>query len=124
MAITDATRLADFATGVGAGGVLNVDNVTASGVVTATSFVGSGEDLTGVSGFATALSSTSGEFLNLVFKTQKSDTIGAGTSILIESDAAAGNTAFTRLDGITVSSGATFRVGSGTTFVMNVLGVF
>ena len=124
MAITDATRLADFATGVGAGGVLSVDNVTASGVVTATSFVGSGEDLTGVSGFATALSSTSGEFLNLVFKTQKSDTIGAGTSILIESDAAAGNTAFTRLDGITVSSGATFRVGSGTTFAMNVLGVF
>ena len=124
MAITDATRLADFATGVGTGGVLSVDNINATGVVTATSFVGSGEDLTGVSGFATALSSTSGEFLNLVFKTQKSDTIGAGTSILIESDAAAGNTAFTRLDGITVSSGATFRVGSGTTFVMNVLGVF
>jgi len=124
MAITDATRLADFATGVGTGGVLSVDNINATGVVTATSFVGSGEDLTGVSGFATALSSTSGEFLNLVFKTQKSDTIGAGTSILIESDAAAGNTAFTRLDGITVSSGATFRVGSGTTFAMNVLGVF
>ena len=124
MAITDATRLADFATGVGAGGVLSVDNVTASGVVTATSFVGSGEDLTGVSGFATALSSTSGEFLNLVFKTQKSDTIGAGTSILIESDAAADNIAFTRLGSITVSSGATFRVGSGTTFAMNVLGVF
>ena len=124
MAITDATRLADFATGVGAGGVLSVDNINATGVVTATSFVGSGEDLTGVSGFATALSSTSGEFLNLVFKTQKSDTIGAGTSILIESDAAAGNIAFTRLDGITVSSGATFRVGSGTTFAMNVLGVF
>ena len=124
MAITDATRLADFATGVGAGGVLSVDNVTASGVVTATSFVGSGEDLTGVSGFATALSSTSGEFLNLVFKTQKSNTIGAGTSILIESDAAADNIAFTRLGSITVSSGATFRVGSGTTFAMNVLGVF
>ncbi len=124
MAITDATRLADFATGVGTGGVLSVDNINATGVVTATSFVGSGEDLTGVSGFATALSSTSGEFLNLVFKTQKSDTIGAGTSILIESDAASGNIAFTRLDSIIVSSGATFRVGSGTTFVMNVLGVF
>ena len=124
MAITDATRLADFATGVGTGGVLSVDNINATGVVTATSFVGSGEDLTGVSGFATALSSTSGEFLNLVFKTQKSDTIGAGTSILIESDAAAGNIAFTRLGSITVSSGATFRVGSGTTFAMNVLGVF
>ena len=124
MALSDATRLADFATGVGTDGTLSANNINATGIVTATSFSGSGENLTGVSGFATALSSTSGEFLNIVFKTQKADTIGAGTSILIESDAAAGNIAFTRLASITVSSGATFRVGSGTTFAMNVLGVF
>ena len=125
MALSDATRLADFATAVGAGVTLNSKGLTISaGIITATSFVGSGENLTGVSGFATALSSTAGEFLNIVFKTQKADTIGAGTSILIESDAAAGNIAFTRLNSITVSSGATFRVGSGTTFAMNVLGVF
>ena len=125
MALSDATRLADFATAVGAGVTLNSKGLTISaGIITATSFVGSGENLTGVSGFATALSSTAGEFLNSVFKTQKADTIGAGTSILIESDAAAGNVAFTRLNSITVSSGATFRVGSGTTFAMNVLGVF
>ena len=124
MALSDATRLADFATGVGTDGTLSANNINATGIVTATSFYGSGENLTGVSGFATALSSTAGEFLNIVFKTQKADTIGAGTSILIESDAAAGNVAFTRLASITVSSGATFRVGSGTTFAMNVLGVF
>ncbi len=124
MALSDATRLADFATGVGTDGTLSANNINATGIVTATSFSGSGENLTGVSGFATALSSTAGEFLNIVFKTQKADTIGAGTSILIESDAAAGNVAFTRLASITVSSGATFRVGSGTTFAMNVLGVF
>ena len=124
MALSDATRLADFATGVGTDGTLSANNINATGIVTATSFYGSGENLTGVSGFATALSSTAGEFLNSVFKTQKADTIGAGTSILIESDAAAGNVAFTRLNSITVSSGATFRVGSGTTFAMNVLGVF
>ena len=124
MALSDATRLADFATGVGTDGTLSANNINATGIVTATSFSGSGENLTGVSGFATALSSTAGEFLNIVFKTQKADTIGAGTSILIESDAAAGNVAFTRLGSITVSSGATFRVGSGTTFAMNVLGVF
>ena len=124
MALSDATRLADFATGVGTDGTLSANNINATGIVTATSFYGSGENLTGVSGFATALSSTAGEFLNSVFKTQKADTIGAGTSILIESDAAAGNIAFTRLNSITVSSGATFRVGSGTTFAMNVLGVF
>ena len=124
MALSDATRLADFATGVGTDGTLSANNINATGIVTATSFSGSGENLTGVSGFATALSSTAGEFLNIVFKTQKADTIGAGTSILIESDAASGNVAFTRLTSITVSSGATFRVGSGTTFAMNVLGVF
>ena len=124
MALSDATRLADFATGVGTDGTLSANNINATGIVTATSFSGSGENLTGVSGFATALSSTAGEFLNIVFKTQKAETIGAGTSILIESDAAAGNVAFTRLGSITVSSGATFRVGSGTTFAMNVLGVF
>ena len=124
MALSDATRLADFATGVGTDGTLSANNINATGIVTATSFYGSGENLTGVSGFATALSSTAGEFLNIVFKTQKAETIGAGTSILIESDAAAGNIAFTRLNSITVSSGATFRVGSGTTFAMNVLGVF
>lgn len=124
MALSDATRLADFATGVGTDGTLSANNINATGIVTATSFYGSGENLTGVSGFATALSSTAGEFLNIVFKTQKAETIGAGTSILIESDAAAGNVAFTRLASITVSSGATFRVGSGTTFAMNVLGVF
>lgn len=124
MALSDATRLADFATGVGTDGTLSANNINATGIVTATSFYGSGENLTGVSGFATALSSTAGEFLNIVFKTQKADTIGSGTSILIESDAAAGNVAFTRLNSITVSSGATFRVGSGTTFAMNVLGVF
>ena len=124
MALSDATRLADFATGVGTDGTLSANNINATGIVTATSFYGSGENLTGVSGFATALSSTAGEFLNIVFKTQKAETIGAGTSILIESDAASGNVAFTRLNSITVSSGATFRVGSGTTFAMNVLGVF
>ena len=96
MALSDATRLADFATGVGTDGTLSANNINATGIVTATSFSGSGENLTGVSGFATALSSTAGEFLNIVFKTQKADTIGAGTSILIESDAAAGNIAFTR----------------------------
>ena len=69
MALSDATRLADFATAVGAGVTLNSKGLTISaGIITATSFVGSGENLTGVSGFATALSSTSGEFLNIVFK--------------------------------------------------------
>ncbi len=100
-------------------------NVTvSSGSVSATSFTGDGSNLTGVSGFSTALSNTQGTLENLIFKTTESFTVGAGQSIRIESDNMSGNTAFTRLSKINVSTGATFHVSAGTTFVMNVLNVF
>ena len=51
MAISDATRLADFATGVGTDGTLGAHNINATGVVTATEYYGSGANLTdGISG--------------------------------------------------------------------------
>ena len=100
-------------------------NVTvSSGSVSATSFTGDGSNLTGVSGFSTALSNTQGTLENLIFKTTESFTIGAGQSIRLESDNMSGNTCFTRLSRINVSTGATFHVSAGTTFIMNVLGVF
>tara|TARA_R100001510_G_C7541606_1_gene128938 strand:- start:157 stop:633 length:477 start_codon:yes stop_codon:yes gene_type:complete len=83
-----------------------------------------GSNLTGVSGFSTALSNTQGTLENLIFKTTQEFTIGAGTSVTIQSDNTSGNTAFTRLGRINVSTGATFHVAAGTTFVMNVLDVF
>jgi hypothetical protein len=95
-----------------------------SGSVTATSFSGDGANLTGVSGFSTALSSTQGTLENLIFKTTEAFTVGAGQSVRIESDNTSGNTAFTRLSRIVVSTGATFHVSAGTTFIMNVLEVF
>ena len=91
-----------------------------SGSVTATSFSGDGANLTGVSGFSTALSNTEGTLENLVFKTTEAFTIGSGTSVRLESDNMSGNTLFTRLGRINVSTGATFHVSAGTTFVMNV----
>ena len=102
------------------GGNINVS----SGSVTATSFSGDGANLTGVSGFSTALSTTQGTLENLIFKTTESFTVGAGQSIRIESDNMSGNTCFTRLGRINVSTGATFHVSAGTTFIMNVLSVF
>ena len=100
-------------------------NVTvSSGSVSATSFTGDGSNLTGVSGFSTALGNTQGTLDNLIFKTTEAFTIGSGTSIRIESDNMSGNTAFTRLSRINVSTGATFHVSAGTTFIMNVLSVF
>ena len=142
MALTDATRLANFSSGVGTDGTLDTNNLNVSGVttaatlkvgsavtvsggiVTATQFVGDGSQLTGVSGFATALSSDQTSVLNRFFKTPEEIPIGAGTSVSITSDDASGNIAFVREGAIHVAVGATFHVGSGTTLFTNVLGVF
>ena len=125
MAISDASRLADFATGVGTDGTLSANNIDATGIVTATGgFEGDGSKLTGVSGFATALSSTQGDFLNRVFVTPQVLPLGAGTSITITSTAADGNIAFTRAGRVDVGTGSTLHVSVGTTFITNVLSVF
>ena len=105
-------------------GIVSATDASFSGVVTATSFIGDGSNLTGVSGFSDALSNDTNSLLNQVFKTTQSYTVGSATSVTIQSDLASGNIAFTRLNSITVSSGSTVRVASGTTFIMNVLGVF
>ena len=125
----------DFPGSVGIAGTLtyeDVANVDAVGVITARAGIdvtggtitGDGSGLTGISGFSTALSNTEGTLENLIFKTTEAFTIGSGTSIRIESDNMSGNTTFTRLGRINVSTGATFHVSAGTTFIMNVLGVF
>ena len=132
----------DFPGSIGIAGTLtyeDVTNVDSIGIVTARSginvpsgnvtvssgaFVGDGSQLTGVSGFSTALGNTQGTLENLIFKTTESFTIGAGQSIRLESDNMSGNTLFTRLGRINVSTGATFHVSAGTTFIMNVLDVF
>jgi len=177
MALTDATRLADFSSGVGTDGTLSANNINATGVVTATSFVGDGSGLTGVastdniitgtaatftaginvtgaavtisnagvhvtgvvtatsfegdgsaltgvSGFATALSSDQTNILNKIFKTPQTLTVGTGVSVTIESDAASGNTAFVREGIVHVGSGSTLHIDSSTAFHTNVLGVF
>ena len=153
MALTDATRLANFSSGVGTDGTLDTNNLNVSGVttaatlkvgsavtvsggivtattgsfsgtVTANAFVGDGSELTGVSGFATALSTDQTSVLNRFFKTPEEIPIGAGTSVSITSDDASGNVAFCREGNIHVAVGATFHVGSGTTLFTNVLGVF
>ena len=99
-------------------------NVVITGVLTATTFVGDGSNLTGVSGFATALNSSQSSPLFNVFKTPKKFDVGAGTSLTIESDATSGNVAFMRNAEVHVAVGSTFHIGSGTTLVTNVLSIF
>ena len=109
---------------VGSGVTLNVyGGATYSGIVTANAFKGDGSQLTGISGFATALSSTPNTLLNECFKTTEAFTISSGT-VNIGSDNTSGNTAFTRLGKIHIATGATLHVSAGTTFIMNVLNVF
>ena len=102
---------------------------TISGNVSASSLSGAlpaidGSQLTGVSGFATALSTDQTSPLNVFFKTPQQVNIGAGTSLTVESDATSGNVAFIRESIIHVAVGATFNVKTNTTLATNVLGVF
>ena len=153
MAISNATRLSDFGSGIGTqGAVLNVNNtnstiglgttnpqrmvqvgqnmtlddsgINLTGVVTATSFVGSGVNLTGVSGFGTAVNATQGTLGNLVYKTPKEFYATGVSSVYLVSDATSGNMLFTRLNSIRVGSGFTVHVGSGTTVIFDVLNIF
>ena len=111
--------------GLNVGGATTVAGpIIADGTVTATSFSGDGSTLTGVSGFATALSSDTTSFLNKVFQTPKTEPVAAGTSIQITGSAQCGNIVFTRVGRIDVGTGATITVSTGTTFIMNVLNVF
>ena len=120
--ISGVTTTSDIKVGTGA--TLNVyGGAILSGIVTANAFEGDGSQLTGISGFATALSSTPNTLLNECFKTTEAFTISTGT-VNIGSDNTSGNTAFTRLGKIHVATGATLHVSAGTTFVMNVLNVF
>ena len=99
-------------------------SVNTTGIITASKLVGDGSELTGVSGFATALSSDQTSPLNVFFKTPKQVNIGAGTSLTVESDATSGNVAFIRESIVHVAAGATFHVKTDTTLATNVLGVF
>tara|TARA_B100000902_G_scaffold217110_1_gene206353 strand:- start:2491 stop:2946 length:456 start_codon:yes stop_codon:yes gene_type:complete len=151
MAITNATRLADFGSGIGTqGAVIQVDNTNQrvgigttnpqamlqvgaavtvygdSGIVSATSYYGDGSNLDGVtaSGLGTALSDEAGTFLNQIYTTPRNFPVAAGTSVSVESNTGDGNMAFSKLGVIHVGTGATFHVGSGTTLLMNVLSLF
>ena len=117
--VTTSTSFSGSFSGSGAS-LTNIPSAQLTGALPALD----GSELTGISGFATALSNTEGTLENLIFKTTESFTIGAGTSVKIESDNTSGNTAFTRLGRINVATGATFHVSAGTTFVMNVLNLF
>ena len=111
------------------GNITATGNLTVDGTIPASKLTGAlpaidGSSLTGVSGFANALSNDLSSPLNKFFKTPQTVQIGAGTSLTVESDATSGNVAFIRESIVHVAAGATFRVKASTTLATNVLGVF
>ena len=99
---------------VGVAGSLTVDD----------KYYGDGSRLTGISGFATALSPDPASALNAFFKTPKEIIVKAGENILVASDDTSGNLVFAREKNIRVASGGTMTVGAGTTILLNVLNIF
>lgn len=110
-------------TGVSSVGT-GITMTASTGAITATSFAGDGSSLTNVNGSLTPLSNTSTSPLNQIYKTTKTLTVGAGTSVTVEVGSDEGNIAFTKASNIAVAVGATFRIASGTSLYTNVLGVF
>ena len=91
--------------------------------VRANEFYGDGSNLEGIAaGLGTALGDS--EPLSLIFKTPTTIHVGGGSSIQVDSDLTSGNIAFMRERNIFVAAGGTFRVGSGTTLIADVLGIF
>ena len=112
------------ATFSGAAGV-GVTITPSTGKVEATEFYGDGSNLEGIAaGLGTALSDDSTSVLSLIFKTPTTIHVGGGSSIQVDSDTTSGNIAFMREKNIFVAAGGTFRVGSGTTLITDVLGIF
>ena len=149
--ISNASRLADFGSGIGTqGAIIQVDNTNArlgigttnpqamlqvgtgvsvygnAGIVSATSFWGDGSNLDGISasGLGTALSDSDTSILRHIFKASDTLNVAAGTSVRVDSDTTSGYMAFMREGRTIVASGATFTVGAGTTLVSDVLGIF
>ena len=104
----------------------DVTNINATGIITATSFSGDGSGLTNVSGGG--IGDKVGEDCGLdeVFTTPITLTLGgSGCGIkTITATAATGNLAFVKAKNITIASGSTIHISTGTTIRTNVLGLF
>ena len=150
MAVTQATTLADFTSGIGtAGAILQVDNADqrvgigttdpqatlqvgiaitmdgTAGVITATKFVGEGSALTGVSGLGTALSNDTTNVLSKVFFVNQTLDITSETTVTAPDSAsqseAGFNVAYTNFQDVNVSDSIDLIIADGSELVLDVL---
>ena len=150
MAVTQATTLADFTSGIGtAGAILQVDNANqkigigttapggmlqvgiaitmdgTAGVITATKFVGEGSQLTGVSGLGTALSNDTTNVLSKVFFVNQTLDITSETTVTAPDSASQSadgfNVAYTNFQDVNVSDSIDLIIADGSELVLDVL---
>ena len=137
MAITNATRLSDFAAGIGTeGAILKIDNANqrvgigtqlpsqmleVAGIVTATAFYGDGSNLEGVAsaGLGTAIGD-SDEAEAVVYYTDDTLSIGATLTINVPPSSSAG---YTQYRDIKLDNQADLIVETGDDFIPDVLGL-
>ena len=95
-----------------------------SGVITATSFVGDGSGLDGVAsaGLGTGLSSVDGNFLNKVYYTNKTLTLGVSTTVEVPSTSDS-HTAYMSYEEVAVAADKDLTIADGDDLVLDVLGI-
>ena len=103
--------------------VQNDGNISYAGTLTAYSYYGDGRNVSNTNGFSTSLSSDPSSPLYRIYKETKILTVQPGIHT-VQSDSNSDNLAFTKAESITISSGATFHVSSGTTVRTNIIKLF
>ena len=139
MPLSNASRLADFGTGIGtAGAIIQVDNVNqrlgvgttaptatlgVAGIVSATAFYGDGSNLDGVAsaGLGTALSEEEFNPLTVIYQT--SDTLSVGATITVDPPDATTKVAYTQYSDIKLEGDADLIIADGDDFIPDILGL-
>ena len=139
MPLSNASRLADFGTGIGtAGAIIQVDNANqrlgvgttaptatlgVAGIVSATAFYGDGSNLDGVAsaGLGTALSEVEFDPLTVIYQT--SDTLSVGATITVDPPDATSKVAYTQYAEVKLEGDADLIVADGDDFIPDILGL-
>ena len=137
MAITNATRLSDFAAGIGTeGAILQIDNANqrigigtqlpsqmleVAGIVTATAFYGDGSNLEGITsaGLGTAISDVDGSPGAVVYYTDDLLTVAETTTINPPASASA---AYTQYRDVKLNDSVDLIIETGDDFIPDILG--